>query len=372
VDIHNVGESRRAIRVTFDHQIFSGQTYGGVSRYFCELAARIACMPSFRVRVVAPLFSNHHLRVSCLPTLGVFMPALARTHRLRAALSQFVAPGVTALTRPQVVHETYYARRPVAPRGAGVVVTVHDMIHERMPDLFPRNDPTSALKRQAVGRADHVICISERTRADLIDIFGIETSRTSVIYHGHDSTALIPDAGTSIPDRPYVLYVGGRGGYKNFARFVDAFAISRWNKEMCVVAFGGPKFSAAEHEQFAALDVRHATGDDGSLAAFYAGATAFVYPSLYEGFGIPVLEAMALGCPVVSSNGGSIPEVGGDAAEYFDPKNIEDIAVALDRVLSSSAFRDQLKERGRRRIALFSWDRTAHQTAEVYAHVAGR
>ena len=360
-----------ATRVTFDYQIFSGQAYGGISRYVCELAARVARMESFRVRVVAPLFTNRYLRGSDVAKVGVFVPDIARTNRLRFALSRAAAPALTSLTRPHVVHETYYSRRRVAPRGPAVVLTVHDMIHERMAHMFPPDDFTSALKKQAVARADHIICISERTRADLIEILDVEPSKTSVIYHGCDFGRLAIDPIAPIPDRPFVLYVGDRIGYKNFAALVEAFRASPWSRDLCLVAFGHLPFTAEEVELFGELDVRHIRGDDGVLAALYAAAEVFVYPSLYEGFGIPILEAMTLGCPVVCSKAASIPEVAGDAAEYFDPQSIEDMRKAIDKVLSSSACRAVLRERGYQRAALFKWDRTAEETARIYARLAG-
>jgi glycosyltransferase involved in cell wall biosynthesis len=276
-----------------------------------------------------------------------------------------------------LMHATYYQERRSAPKGTPLVITVHDMIHEIFPEYFGLADPTSTDKKTAVSRADHIICISESTRRDLIRIFGVPPQKVTTVHHGFSG---MDAAATGFPtadltQRPYLLFVGQRAGYKNFQRLLEAFIDSRSLRDSFdLIAFGGPPFDAGEIRALAAArlrkgQVRHETGDDSVLAKRYRNASAFVYPSLYEGFGLPPLEAMAQGCPVISSNTSSMPEVIGDAAEYFDPTDVSSIAQALLNVLGSAAHSAELVRRGHLRVRQFSWEKCARETRAIYQQV---
>ncbi len=172
--------------------------------------------------------------------------------------------------------------------------------------------------------------------------------------------------------RPYLLYVGRRNGYKNFAATLKAVA-SRpaLQDSFDIVAFGGGPFDPHEKSMIGSLgfdpnSVRQIEGDDQVLGAFYSDATALVYPSLYEGFGLPTLEAMAHNCPVVTSNTSSMPEVVGPAGEYFDPTDIDAQAEAINRAVFDSERREKLISKGKRRLDQFSWLQCATKTCEVY------
>jgi glycosyltransferase involved in cell wall biosynthesis len=277
---------------------------------------------------------------------------------------------------PDIVHETYYYEGRLAPRRSRVVTTVHDMIHEKFPQFFSPADITSRLKRAAVSRADHVICVSENTRTDLIALFGVDPGKVTVIHHGA-STLPRPPGSRAPTDRPYVAYVGVRSGYKNFSRVLQAFGASDFlRRNAALVCFGGGDLTSAERVEIAGArlspeQVVHQRGTDETLATVYAHAEALVYPSLYEGFGLPPLEAMGLGCPVVCSNTSSLPEVCGDAAEYFDPNSPESIAETLERTLASPDRRREMAAQGFSRRERFSWDRCAMETAGVYAKTVG-
>ena len=175
--------------------------------------------------------------------------------------------------------------------------------------------------------------------------------------------------------KPYILYVGARPGHKNFERLLRAYAgSSLLRREFDLVCFGWSDFLPAELKLMRSLDlpagsVRHVSGTDEKLAGLYVSAAAFVYPSLYEGFGIPPLEAMSLGCPVVCANTSSLPEVTGDAAELFDPYDESAMRVAIERVVSTPEYATALAEKGRRRASLFSWEKCARDTLGVYDKV---
>ena len=369
------------MRIAFDHQIFGWQNYGGISRYAYELALGLTLQGASPTVVIAPFYVNQYLASApaALRVLGVRMPFVRRSGRVYRAINKVLAWPLMRWFAPDIVHETYYARLGIAPKRAKVVLTVYDMIHERFNTNFSRVDPTAREKAAAVARADHVICISEQTRRDLIEMLHVDPAKTSVVYLGFALTGT--PAAAVLPmeaPRPYLLYVGSRGGHKNFEAMVQAYAGSPDLTATCdVVCFGGGAWSAHEKALLAALAqqglaperVRLVGGDDALLARYYRGAVAFVYPSLYEGFGIPPLEAMSFDCPVVCSQVSSIPEVVGDAGEMFDPTDQASMRAAMERVVQDAALRATLVARGRQRLGLFSWERCARETAQVYQRV---
>ncbi len=362
------------IRISYDHQIFSSQEYGGISRYFVELATRIAQREDCDVTIAAPMYFNKYLRTSAALNIdGIYIPRIPKTAGLVRVLDELLVSRLLRSNKPDIVHETYYCGRRLAPKNAAIIVTIHDMIYEKFPGYFPKHDKTSDHKRAAVARADHVICVSENTRRDLIDIFGVDKKKISVVHHGFSSTDMHGMGGARPIPEPYILYVGTRSGYKNFDRLLSAYSSSNYlRRTYKLVCFGGGAFSQAEMHKIAALGlssrVVHKAGDDDALVNAYRGATAFVYPSLYEGFGIPLLEAMASKCAVICSKGSSFPEVCGDAAEYFDAGDVESIRFSLEKVLMSDSLLDLNVMKGTRRVQGFSWERCASETASIYSN----
>lgn len=365
------------MKIVFDHQIFSAQRYGGISRYFFELARGLGELKTDHVdiHINSPLYVNDYLLTapSAVGLLGVYVPEFRGAGRVRRGANALLSPLLMSRLRPDIVHETYYASRSLAPRSSRVVITVYDMIHELFPQSFPANDSTCAIKRLAVERADHVICISENTRQDLVRLLNVPVEKTSVVHLGFSlTTSEVEDA--EPPVRPYLLYVGMRGGYKNFETLLEAFASQHWLKEnFDLLAFGGGAFTAHEHAMIERLGVvthvRQRGGSDQALARCYKQASLFVYPSIYEGFGIPPLEAMSYGCPVVCSNTSSIPEVVGTAARMFDPSSVESLAAVLLEVLQCPEISQDLSRLGLLRVNDFSWQRCALETHAVYQKV---
>jgi glycosyltransferase involved in cell wall biosynthesis len=365
------------VRIVYDSQIFWRQRYGGISRYFAEIAERIARSPGAEVRVLAPIHMNAYLEEAPRGLVrGRRLELRPPLFRFRGVINEALSAGALRLSSADLVHETYYASRSIAPRGTKVVLTVYDMIHELRPADFDHLDRTTVHKRRAIARADHVICISENTRQDLLRLEPeVDPAKVSVIHLGQslramEATSDGPEAGGEAP--AYLLFVGDRRGYKNFSALMQAYARSpRLRASVRLVAFGGPPFGESElaalrHEGLSPRDVVHASGGDAELLRLYTGATALVYPSLYEGFGIPVLEAMTVGCPVIAASTSSIPEVAGDAAELFDPAVPGALSIALERVVTDDDRRAELRLRGPRRAMAFSWDRCAADTLLLY------
>ncbi|WP_273824784.1 glycosyltransferase family 4 protein [Pseudomonas asplenii] len=359
------------MRVAFDHQIFCLQNYGGISRYFVRMAENmlesgndLACF--------ARLHRNNYLKD--LPSSSVYGQWVERywprTTRAILAYNYILGRQGMRKWRPDVVHETYYSRFASGPKGCPKVLTVYDMIHELFPESFAARDKTTELKRLAVERADHVICISESTRLDLMRLFSVPEDKVSVVHLGFEHFSARPME-AKLP-RPYLLYVGSRHGYKNFSGLLQAVAASaRLKRDFDIVAFGGGGFSEAEKQSILGLgfgvdQVRHISGDDAVLGGLYDAARAFVYPSLYEGFGLPPLEAMRHSCPVISSGTSSMPEVIGDAGVLFDPGDSEVMALAIERVVYSESEIAELVRRGRERLNHFSWQRCTQETLSIY------
>ena len=363
------------MRIAFDHQAFVLQSCGGITRYFSRLAQHLANIGE-EIQVFAPLHRNQYLHE--LPknvVLGRYLSSYPyKSARFFDWYNRLGARVGITKWHPNLIHETYFSHSPTVAKGIPSVITVFDMIHELFPKSFPAYDRTSRLKMRAVARANHVLCISENTKRDLIEIFGTKEEKVSVISLGFDQFKRPDQHGNAQPiARPFILYVGQRGGYKNFSGLLKAFSLSSsLHSDFALVAFGGGCFSHDELSQITALgfsdqQVMHVSGGDDVLGALYASASAFVYPSICEGFGIPPLEAMAHDCPVVSSNRSSMPEVLGEAVEYFDPSDEDDIRRAIERVLYSEEYCRLLRKLGRARINRFSWDRCAQETLKIYA-----
>jgi glycosyltransferase involved in cell wall biosynthesis len=382
------------VRIAFDHQAFCLQRTGGISRYFCELANAIL-LKHGELRIFAPVYRNTYLRSVQRSNVEGFWvkdypPYMAG---LCSNLAGRWASSKIKQWRPDVLHETYYAATPRGANRIPVVLSVFDMIGELnlMGDTHQVVDIKNSPKYRAVQRADHIICISKSTQRDLVELFDVPISKTSVIYLGSDAlhsnaTGCLNSIESPSADstkhkknsKPYLLYVGLRGAYKNFATLLGAYAKSaRLSKDFDLISFGADAFSGDERAEIARLglsqsQVRHVYGADDVLIDLYRHATGFVYPSKYEGFGLPPLEAMGQDCPVISSNTSSMPEVIGDAAEYFDPYNVDEMMYAIEQVVYSPSRAEDLIGKGRVRAKTFSWGRCAAETLLSYQAVSSR
>lgn len=359
--------------------MFAAQRYGGISRYFCDLRddLRLAGIPSV---VLAPIWRTEVLargegsRGLPLPERLEFR-GVPRLLQLLSNIDRRLRLPLLRSGGNQVLHPTYYSSC-TPTRHLPMVVTVFDMIHERFPELFPPNN-TIEQKRRAILAADAIIAISNHTKECLAERYNISADRISVVHLGVPQLTTrnsLPGLTKTFP--PFILYVGSRRGYKNFDALLTAFAHSGLAKDgIHLVAFGGGPLSTAERQRAAQLAIDRyliqVEGDDATLAAAYQQAQALVYPSLDEGFGLPPLEAMSHGCPVVASDAGAIPEVVDQAGYLFDPTNVEDIASALLYVVSNQDLRQKLVDNGKSRVSFFSRERQVQGTIEVYRRVCG-
>jgi glycosyltransferase involved in cell wall biosynthesis len=350
------------IKVLYDHEIFTDYNRGGVSRYFRELAKR---MPKWGVSVVA--FGGLHISDACkeIPHfIGIRIPPFPRTRRARMFVSGLVQHAAVACVRPQVIHKTYYAR-DVYPRGVPVIITVHDMAHERG---YNHNDSTVQKKAYWIERAATIITPSEFTRMELINMTNVDPAKIICIPHGADALpAVQSEPALSVP---YFLYVGYRHAYKDFPVLLRAFAKGRVARDYRLVCCGGGRFSAKEDALIASLKLTNRIDrfdpDDTHLSILYQQARCLVYSSRYEGFGLPMVEAMRLGCPVIAADTPVSKEVTSNAAIFFAPGDDENLQEALDVMGYDDARRSDLSTQGRRAVKQMTWDLSAKRHARVY------
>lgn len=361
------------MRIAYDYQAFS-QKYGGVSLYYSRLASSLDDVGE-NVRIFSPFYQSRSLgQVSDRLVYGWQLDKYPKgSKRLLQAVNEIVAPFPMAFWRPDVIHRTYYGNPLLKVSAKANVVTVYDMIHELYPSSFQKGDATSKNKRSMIERADHVICISHKTREDLHSLLNIPREKTSCIYLGVDQTASLEVKRDHIGSgvKPYILFVGARTAYKNFENFLKAFAISKLMNDFNIVVAGGGIFTDRDLQLINGLkfdpgQITQIQCEMHLLNLLYSSASALIYPSLYEGFGLPPLEAMLMGCPVISSKGGSMPEVIGQAAEFFDPHSIEEMSHAMESVVYSPQRTSQLKELGLTVAQRYTWSSCALSTLSVY------
>lgn len=360
------------MRILYDHQMFMIQNRGGISRYFAELARGMGRMAGVEPVVYGGLPCRHGMLHDESRDLGakvvaLFVPLVPRTTNVRLAVASAAFPLVMKMVNPDVFHPTYFGAGPIArPRRAAMVSTIYDMINERFSDQ-PGRELLERSKRSLVESSDRILCISRKTSEDLQEYFGTPTDRIDVV---HLATRIHENPSTGwTPERPYLLYVGQRRGYKNFSTFRKAYENDpRLHATHDLICFGGEPLPA--QERISKGRILTMGGSDSLLADVYRRAAVFVYPSLYEGFGLPLLEAMALGCPVVTTCCGSIPEVAADGAAYFEGDSADSLAETVAGLLQDESRRAELVGSGSARASFFSWDRCVRETLSTYQRAA--
>lgn len=364
------------MKIWFDHQIFTVQRYGGISRYFVELKRALKNIHDVDADILAPGYINSYLQASDVNNPFSFpMRTSFRGQRFRPLVVAPIFKLAARMKRPDMIHETHYALGDIhLPKNLPLVSTCHDMIFERSATTSDAARRI-ALKRKSFDRADAIICISENTRTDLLDMYPALEPKVTVIHHGVAHTQPPETLPVELPE-PYLLFVGTRPGYKNFANLVRAMGASPELRDTFhLVCFGGGLFNTEELALCEAVGypinrLHHISGNDELLAYAYKRAVAFIFPSSYEGFGMPLTEAMVQGCPVACSDASCFPEICGEAAIYFDPDDTDSIRNCLETLLCEEK-RKRLAALGSARVHQFSWQRCAELTASVYRKAIG-
>ncbi|MEJ2081621.1 MAG: glycosyltransferase family 1 protein [Acidobacteriota bacterium] len=310
-----------------------------------------------------PLPRDARNGVRCLPP-HLELPFFRGSARLARSGTR-VLTILRSVSGESSVHPTFYRDLHRAPR-CPKVVTVYDMILER---YFP-DCRDAVVKSRCIRSADVVIAISHSTRTELLDLFDLPEERVFVVHLGVELNPPTFQVLPEIARRPFVLWVGNRAGYKNFLRSAEALATYDKAGELWLLCAGGGPFTRCERAKLVEVGLANQTLQrdlsEAQLAWAYGTAQALMYTSECEGFGLPILEAMAQGCPVVTSDTSSMPEVGGEAAIYVDPASTESIAFGLENAIREGRETTAVLRR-RSRAEAFSWDRCAQRTHEVYS-----
>lgn len=392
------------MKVLYDYQIFEMQRFGGISRYFFELINMFGKDEEVEYELPVRFSGNEYLKsIACfrdklLPKSepkndyerflwGAKFRGKGILYRVKNKFAP--APAIdteSAANRSAVIeklqqgdfdvfHPTYYDEYFLDYIGTKpFVITVYDLIHQVFPEfgMYETRDKNKNL----LHKAKKIIAISESTKRDLVSIFGIDEHKVVVTYLANslqgNISSVAGDFKSKLPP-DYMLFVGNRDAYKNFLFFTQVFAsMSGKLKHVCVVCTGSP-FSKGEIFFFNKLGIAdkmyHVFVNDDELSFLYSNAIVFVFPSMYEGFGLPVLEAFNCGCPVVASHSSSLTEIGEDAVIYFEPKNPASMIRALNKVINDDALRMEMINKGYHQLAKFSWKQTADRTKEVYEEV---
>lgn len=391
------------MKILFDHQIFEMQKYGGISRYFFELIKTFDKNGDVNWELPIRFSRNEYLK-----NISKFRDTLLPKSEIKDEKDKFlwgmkfkgkgilfrikkrISPGIiidkeSELNKSAVIeklqkgnydifHPTYYDEYFLNYIGdKPFVLTVYDLIHQIFPEfgMYETRDKNKNLLQ----KAKKIIAISESTKRDLVSIFDIDERKIAVTHLAHfiqENNTVSDDFKNKLPLK-YILFVGHREAYKNFLFFAQLFgSLSEKQKDLYVVCTGSP-FNSGEHYFFNKLGIEdkmfHTVVNDNELAYLYKNAIAFIFPSMYEGFGLPVLEAFSCGCPVLVSSSSSLLEIGEDAVIYFEPKNPASMLHALTEVLNNSDLRSEKIAKGYQQLQKFSWNKTATETRQIYSQI---
>ncbi len=377
--LRRIGQ-QKGMQVVVDGVVYESQAHRGITRLYNAILPRMCDLePALRIRLLTAAWVKkalpRHPQIQHRPLLPI--DSILRPRRLWSRVlpdaRAFVQRAQLGGRQTGIWHSTYYTV-PLDWKGC-VVTTVHDMAHERLPHLFGgvHNDLFRKRKEHSIRTADAVICVTDTTKNDLQDLYRLNTARVAVVPNGFNPIfRMLKNDHPSAPAvalGPYLLYVGMRDSYKNFTTLSRAY--SQWDRrhDVRLLVVGRP-WMDKEKQMLAELGITgrvHLLPDvkDAELCVLYNQAAAFVYPSLYEGFGIPLLEAMACGCPIAASRIPSTVEVAQSYPAYFDPTDVESLCAALDAAVTRD--RDPALVRLGLEIAgQYSWDRTAAATLNIY------
>lgn len=343
------------------------------------------------VRGLSRLDHDHEYRLICNPADEGFVQSLGKNFQAvpdvagnYSVREQFAIPLDLWRAKVDLFHAPHYVLPPLVPNKC--VVTIHDCIHLRFPQYLPNRIAhlyAQYFMASAAKKAKRILTVSDASKRDIIHFLRTPADKIDVVYNGFDErlTATSEDV-ARVRDRfqldaPFVLYAGNIKPHKNVDRLIEAFAKLRarglGHVNLLIIGDEISKYSGLRrlvHRHQIRQQVRFlGFVSTDTLAALYRLASAFVFPSLYEGFGLPPLEAMASGTPVITSNTSSLPEVVGDAALLIDPLNADEIADAMVRVLTDASLRADLVQRGFERVKQFSWDVAVRRTHGIYMDV---
>ncbi len=366
--------SPELMKILYDFEIFTKQSFGGVSRYFYEIISRLEKQKNFDISVFLGINCSGYRFDALSDIINITQKKINYPQNLHLLLYYFNKLWFNRAIKSNnfdILHKTYYSDVGLGGKYK-IISTIHDMTHEIYPGYFVKGDGTTELKKKCAKESNALICVSETTKNDLVNIFNIDPSIIKVIYHG--ITIKNNDSVKKIIDKPFILYVGQRWGYKNFNTLLSAYSYeNNLNDNYILICFGGGEFNLSEKlflkKNKLEDKVIHLSGNDDLLISLYKFADLLVYTSYYEGFGFPPLEAMECECPVLTSPGGSVKEVLGDSAVYFDPASAEDLLIKMNTLINDRELREKMILSGKERVKQFTWEKSVYEHFKYYNEI---
>ena len=347
--------------ILFEHSIFLHQKTGGISKYIYNLNEYLN-KNNFKSLIYSPLTINDNLKQK--NKNNVFFIRFKKIPifftKIFYAINNILTLLKIVIYKPDILHYSYYNNFFLSIVNKPSVLTVYDLIHEKI-----KSKNYKFYKSKLVKKVNKIICISNQTKNDLIKYYNVKANKISVIYLGINQKKI------SRKKKNYILFVGHREGYKNFNNLIKAYSKSNFlKKNFKLIVFGLNNFSEYEKNLIKKYDIArnivYKHGNDNYLNTLYSQATAFVFPSYYEGFGLPILEAMRCGCPISCSNIQVFKEISNNSCVYFDPKNVQSIKRSIEKIVKSKKLQNKLIIKGYSNIRKFTWEKCAQETIKVY------
>ena len=357
------------MNIVVDGIIFEKNPHGGIARIFnnilpimCDMDPKLKITLFLRKNNLTNVPKHHQITTISLGVVEKFRP-LRLWKPYHKTIQKLIYRIHSENSDNKIWLSTYFTRPPINWKGKEVV-WVYDMIYELFPRILPNSTSIINKKRESIEKADEIYCISNATEMDLHRIYGNTVGKTHVIHLSHDHIFKMnpnKEIKSEIPNH-FILFIGSRSRYKGFKTLLEAY--SDWEKKdkVKLVAVGRP-WNAEEENLIVTTRlteniVLYESVSDEFLNDLYNNAEAFVYPSIYEGFGIPLLEAMACGCPVIASRIPSTVEIAREVPIYFEPNSTESLKIALNRLLTSKSLSERITL-GINRASEFSWEKSA-------------
>lgn len=372
------------IKILLDPQIFNLQKFGGISRYYTEIYndfenrndVLIQCPLLYTDNIhfrESPLFRNSYqkkfnLLIKLSKIFRYFKPGKLK-NRSKERTLEMLQKQQTDVFIP-TFYDPYFIDQI---RDTPFVLTVYDMIHELYPEYFLNDTATVPNKKLLLEKADKIIAISESTKKDILKLYPhIPERKIEVVYLAYTINTEIVNT-IQVPEN-YILFVGNRTIYKNFIFFLNSAApILTERPNLSIVCAGGNEFSTEEVQLISKFGLTSQVIQrdfmDAELSSYYSKAICFIFPSEYEGFGIPVLESMACGCPVILANHSSFPEVAGDAGIYFKLNDQNDLREKICLLLDNNNIREKYRLKGIEQASRFTWKKTAEESLKIYQSI---
>lgn len=358
------------MKILFDGHIYNSQKAGGIGRYFNSIIRRL---PGHFVPILTTLDSKSTFDLPAHQNLDKINFNSFKPYRVFSFSKKKYFSYINRIKKYELVHPTYYtllSEEKFSSLKKPVVSTIHDMIFELFEDQLKNAKIHMAYKRDAIESSEILICVSNNTKKDLLRFYPHVEDKIRVIYEGTEIKFADSFGDEKTPVGPYFLCVGGRHAYKNFTLILDSFpkVLEHGEVKLCIV---GPPLTEEENKAIASSGLRdhiefYGFVTNSHLAKLYRLSLALVYPSLYEGFGLPPLEAMSCGTPVIASNLSSIPEVVGDAGILINPDHKDELPEAMISFLKDNSLRELYIEKGFRQAKLFDWDKNIIPIIDIY------